>query len=38
MVDFEDEQRPLIHVRAWQPEKDTELKDVIELGDFDVIK
>ncbi|MFN5370293.1 MAG: hypothetical protein ACK5B6_02415 [Bacteroidia bacterium] len=38
MVDFEDEQHPLIHVRAWQPEKDTELKDVIELGDFDVIK
>jgi hypothetical protein len=38
MVDFEDEQRPLIHVRAWQPEMETELQDVIELGDFDVIK
>jgi hypothetical protein len=38
MIDFEDEKRPLIHVRAWQPERETELKDVIELGDFDVIK
>ena len=38
MVDFEDEQHPLIHVRAWQPEAETTLNDVIELGDFDVIK
>jgi len=38
MIDFEDETHPLVHVRAWQPEKDTQLDDIIELGDFDVIK
>jgi uncharacterized protein (DUF1330 family) len=38
MIDFEDEAFPLIHVRAWQPQKDTPLEEVIELGDFDIIK
>jgi uncharacterized protein (DUF1330 family) len=38
MIDFEDEEFPLIHVRAWQPEKDTPMEEVIELGDFDIIK
>jgi hypothetical protein len=38
MIDFEDESHPLVHVRAWQPEKDTQKDDVIELGDFDVVK
>lgn len=38
MIDFEDENHPLIHVRAWQPEKDTPMEEVIELGDFDIVK
>ncbi|MCC5918215.1 MAG: hypothetical protein JJU02_12925 [Cryomorphaceae bacterium] len=38
MIDFEDEEHPLIHVRAWQPEKETPMEEVIELGDFDIIK
>ncbi len=38
MIDFEDEDHPLIHVRAWQPEKDTPMEEVIELGDFDIVK
>jgi hypothetical protein len=38
MIDFENENQPLIHVRSWQPQKETERKDVIELGDFDIIK
>jgi len=38
MIDFENENQPLIHVRSWQPYKGTEKKDVIELGDFDIIK
>ncbi|MEJ0030719.1 MAG: hypothetical protein WDO15_10275 [Bacteroidota bacterium] len=38
MIDFENEQQPLIHVRSWQPEKGTVREEVIELGDFDIIK
>ena len=38
MIDFEDETHPLVHVRAWQPEKETQVDELIELGDFDVIK
>lgn len=38
MIDFENENKPLVHVRAWQPFKETQRKDVIELGDFDIIK
>jgi len=38
MIDFEDDDHPLIHVRAWQPEKDTPIEEVIELGDFDIVK
>ena len=38
MIDFEDETHPLVHVRAWQPEKETQIDELIELGDFDVIK
>lgn len=38
MIDFEDEDHPLIHVRSWQPEKHTTREEVIELGDFDIIK
>lgn len=38
MIDFENEQQPLIHVRAWQPQKDTFAADIIELGDFDIVK
>lgn len=38
LIDFEDESHPLVHVRAWQPHKDTRKDEVIELGDFDVVK
>lgn len=38
MIDFDDEAHPLIHVRAWQPQKDTGKDDVIQLGDFDIVK
>lgn len=38
MIDFENESQPIIHVRSWQPYKDTERKEVIELGDFEIIK
>jgi hypothetical protein len=38
LIDFEDESHPLVHVRAWQPHKDTRMEEVIELGDFDVVK
>lgn len=38
MIDFENESQPIIHVRSWQPYKDTDRKEVIELGDFEIIK
>ncbi|MBU0561677.1 MAG: hypothetical protein KKG93_19150 [Bacteroidetes bacterium] len=38
MIDFEDEAKPLIHVRAWQPEKETDPDSAISLGDFEIIK
>lgn len=38
MIDFEDEHRPLIHVRAWQPEKFTRKEDAIQLGEFKIFK
>lgn len=38
MIDFENENQPIIHVRSWQPYKDTDRKEVIELGDFEIIK
>lgn len=38
MIDFRDESKPMIHVRAWQPEKSTDLGDVISLGDFELIE
>ncbi|MCF8267465.1 MAG: hypothetical protein K9I69_05220 [Ignavibacteriales bacterium] len=38
MVDFRDENKPTIHVRAWQPEKSTNPGDVISLGDFELIE
>jgi hypothetical protein len=38
MIDFEDETHPVVHVRAWQPTKDTPSESVIELGDFDIVK
>ena len=37
MIDFENPQQPLIHVRAWQPEKFAD-GSVIGLGDFDIIR
>jgi hypothetical protein len=38
LIDFEDETRPLIHVRAWQPTRHTQKEEAIELGDFDLVK
>lgn len=43
MIDFQDENNPLIQVRTWQPEKlngkllDPEI-DVFSLGDFDIVR
>lgn len=38
MIDFKDEDHPLIHVRAWQPEAFTDPDSVITLGDFEIIQ
>ena len=38
MIDFEDENRPIIHVRSWQPKKETAREEIISMGDFDIIK
>lgn len=38
MIDFEDENRPVIHVRSWQPKKETSRDEIISMGDFDIIK
>jgi hypothetical protein len=38
MIDFKDEDHPLIHVRAWQPEAFTNPDSVISLGDFEIIQ
>ena len=38
MIDFEDDARPIIHVRAWQPQKFTSKSDVIQLGEFIIFK
>ena len=38
MIDFEDEARPIIHVRSWQPQKETSREEIISMGDFDIIK
>ena len=34
MIDFTNESRPVIHVRTWQPELDTQKEDAFQLGDF----
>jgi len=34
MIDFRDNSKPVIHVRAWQPFKETNSKEVIDMGDF----
>jgi len=36
--DFKDENRPVIHVRTWQPYDQTPKEQVFELGDFNVEK
>jgi len=36
MIDFKDENRPMIHVRSWQPKEFTPEKEVIGLGNFDL--
>jgi len=38
MIDFKDEERPIVHVRTWQPEAYTPEEDVIGLGDFEIIE
>jgi len=37
MMDFKDPERPLIHVRSWQPEKFAD-GTVVGLGDFEIIE
>lgn len=38
MIDFKDEEKPLIHVRSWQPKEFTKAEQVLTLGDFDIIE
>jgi len=38
MIDFKDEDNPMIHVRTWQPEKYTSADEVIGLGDFEIVQ
>lgn len=42
MIDFKDDNNPLIHVRTWQPEKlngrNLDKDDIFSLGDFEVIQ
>jgi len=38
MVDFVNENNPLIHVRTWQPEQFTSDEEIIGLGDFEIIQ
>lgn len=38
MIDFKDENNPMIHVRTWQPEKYTAEDEVIGLGDFEIVQ
>ncbi len=34
MIDFDDEDKPVIHVRTWQPEKEVNADEVFQLNDF----
>lgn len=34
MIDFDDEEKPVIHVRTWQPEKEVNADEVFQLNDF----
>ncbi|MDR3268184.1 MAG: nuclear transport factor 2 family protein [Tannerella sp.] len=36
--DFSDENKPMIHVRTWQPYKETRKEDVFDISDFDTSK
>lgn len=38
MIDFKTEEKPLIHVRSWQPKEFTKEEQVLGLGDFDIIE
>ena len=38
MIDFKEEDKPLIHVRSWQPDKYTKAEEVLGLGDFEIIE
>jgi len=38
MIDFKDEQKPVIWVRAWQPQEFTKENDVIDLSDIQIIE
>lgn len=37
MIDFKDELKPLIHVRAWQPDEFTPSSEVLNLSSFQVV-
>lgn len=38
MIDFQDEQNPIIHVRSWQPQEFTKESERIQLGDFELVR
>ncbi len=37
MIDFKEEENPVIWVRAWQPEEFTKENDIIDLSDIQII-
>lgn len=37
MVDIRDDDKPIIHVRTWQPEEDVMDRDVFNLSNFDIV-
>lgn len=38
MIDFKTEEKPIIHVRSWQPKAFTKEAQVLSLGDFEIIE
>ncbi len=38
LIEFREDLHPLVHVRTWQPEKFTTRKQVIQIGDFEIVR
>lgn len=36
LIDFTNEEKPMIHVRAWEPYNQTKKEEKISIGDFDI--